>query len=46
VEINLISPICENLDVLYTDKFLHLSAPLWALTVEWRSTWDFNSPPF
>jgi hypothetical protein len=46
MEINQVSPICENLDVLYTRQFLYLSEPLWALTREWRSMWDINPRPF
>jgi hypothetical protein len=37
VEINQVSSICENLDVLYTHQFLYLSELLWALTGERRS---------
>jgi hypothetical protein len=46
MKINQVSPICEKLDVQYTHQFHHLSEPLWALTGDWGSTWDFNPRPF
>jgi hypothetical protein len=42
MEINQVSPIYENLNVMHTHQFFYLSESLWDLTGEWGSMWDFN----